>query len=215
MSDANESLKGLLERIRACRICEKQPLSQSLPQAPNPVLQVSAGAKLLIAGQAPGMRVHLTGIPFNDRSGDRLREWMGVDRETFYDHSRIAIAAMSFCFPGHDRAGGDLPPRRECRLHWHDALFEQLSNIETVLAVGRYAQDYHLRRLGLAAKGGVSETVARWRDYSSLRPRVIPLPHPSWRNTGWLKRHPWFEQELLPELRSEISRLLRASPRVF
>lgn len=204
---SDHGLEQLLQRIRACRLCATQPLRQPLPQEPNPVLQASAGARLLIAGQAPGVRVHLTGVPFNDRSGDRLRAWMGVDRALFYDESRIAIAAMSFCFPGHDRSGGDLPPRRECRFQWRDALLEQLPCVETILAIGRYAQDYHLARLGATGGGSVGETVARWRDYACLRPKIIPLPHPSWRNTGWLKRHPWFEEELLPELRQEIARL--------
>jgi uracil-DNA glycosylase len=211
MPQPDLSLEKLLERIRACRTCATQPARRPLPHEPNPVLRVSSSARLLIAGQAPGVRVHLTGVPFNDRSGDRLREWMGVDRALFYDESEIAIAAMSFCFPGHDRSGGDLPPRRECRLQWHDALFEELSAVETILAIGRYAQDYHLDRLGLAQGGSVAETVARWRDYASSRPRVFPLPHPSWRNAGWLKRHPWFEEELLPELRKEIARLFGES----
>ncbi len=208
MAVADESLDELLGRIRACRVCATQPLRQPLPHPPNPVLRVSSVARLLIAGQAPGIRVHLTGLPFNDRSGDRLREWLGIDRATFYDENRIAIAAMSFCFPGHDKGGGDLPPRRECRSYWHDLLFERLSGVETVLAIGRHAQDYHLARLGLAPRGSVGETVARWRDYASFRPKVFPLPHPSWRNTGWLKRHPWFEAELLPQLRAEVARLV-------
>ncbi len=202
------TLEELVENIRGCRVCVISPLGSPLPQPPNPVLRVSTSARLLIAGQAPGVRVNRSSIPFDDSSGDRLRDWMGVDRAVFYDRSRISIAAMGFCFPGHDKAGGDLPPRRECRLTWHDALFQQLSGIETILAIGRHAQDYHLRRLAMRTGCSVGETVARWRDYASSRPRVIPLPHPSWRNTGWLKRHPWFEAELLPDLRKEISRLV-------
>jgi uracil-DNA glycosylase len=203
-----ESLDALVDAIRACRICVARPLRAPLPHAPNPVLRISSGARLLVAGQAPGARVNLSGAPFDDRSGDRLREWMGVDRAVFYDESRIAIAAMGFCFPGYDAAGGDLPPRRECRLTWHDALFARMPAVETVLAIGRHAQDYHFKRLGLPVFGGVSETVAAWRECSSATPRVFPLPHPSWRNTGWLRRHPWFETELLPDLRREVARLL-------
>ncbi len=202
------TLEKLVEKISACRLCATSPLGSPLPHPPNPVLRVSTGARLMIAGQAPGVRVNLSNTPFDDRSGDRLREWMGVDRAVFYNQSRVSIAAMGFCFPGHDSAGGDLPPRRECRLTWHDALFQQLSGIETILAIGRHAQDYHLRRLALPSGSSVGETVARWRDYASSRPRVIPLPHPSWRNTGWLKRHTWFEAELLPDLREEIARLV-------
>jgi uracil-DNA glycosylase len=202
------ALDELVEKIRRCRVCVTSPQGLPLPQPPNPVLRVSTGATLLIAGQAPGVRVNRSSMPFDDRSGDRLRGWMGVDRAFFYDQSHVSIAAMGFCFPGHDSGGGDLPPRRECRLIWHDALFRQLSGIETILAIGRHAQNYHLHRLALPSGSSVGETVARWRDYASARPRVIPLPHPSWRNTGWLRRHPWFEAELLPDLRNEIARLM-------
>lgn len=202
------SLTALLGAIGACRICAERPDGPALPHEPRPVLRVSATARLLIAGQAPGLRVHRSGLPFDDASGDRLRAWMGVDRETFYDVARIGVAAMSFCFPGYDSSGGDLPPRRECRREWHDALFAALPGVETILAVGKYAQDYHLRRLGhgLARGASVADTVGRWREFSELRPKVIPLPHPSWRNSGWLKRNPWFEAELAPELRAEVKR---------
>jgi uracil-DNA glycosylase len=156
------------------------------------------------------MRVHRSGLPFDDPSGDRLRAWMGVDRATFYDVARIGVAAMSFCFPGYDAAGGDLPPRRECARAWHDALFAALPQVETILTVGKYAQDYHLRRLGrpLRAGASVAETVGRWRDFAELRPRIIPLPHPSWRNGSWLKRNAWFERELIPRLREEVTLLV-------
>lgn len=182
-----------------------------LPHEPRPVLRVSPTARLLLASQAPGNLVNQTGVPFNDPSGDRLRDWMGVDRETFYDVSRIAIVPMGFCFPGYDAAGGDLPPRRECRPRWHDALFETLPQIETVVAIGRFAQDYHFARLGheLPKGASVSEIVARWREFQNAKPLVFPLPHPSWRNIGWLKRNPWFEAEVLPALRAEVARLVK------
>jgi uracil-DNA glycosylase len=199
---------AIAAKIRACTHC-----AETLPHAPRPVLRVSKTARLLVASQAPGNLVNQTGIPFNDPSGERLRDWMGVDRETFYDVSRIAIVPMGFCFPGNDAAGGDLPPRPECRALWHDALFAAMPKIETVLAIGRYAQDYHFRRLGQALKKGasVSETVARWRDFQGATPLIFPLPHPSWRNTGWLKKNPWFEAEVLPVLRAEVARLTKAS----
>jgi uracil-DNA glycosylase len=182
-----------------------------LPHEPRPVLRVSATARLLIAGQAPGVRVHNSGLPFNDPSGDRLRGWMGVTREVFYDEARVAIAGMGFCFPGHDKAKGDLPPRKECRIAWHDALFADLPQIETILVIGRYALAYHFERLGLPydKNAPLDDIIASWRDYVKTKPRVIPLPHPSWRNNGWLKRHLWFEEEVLPMLRKEVAKALR------
>lgn len=211
LSAASEAeLAALVAGIGACRICVERPSGAPLPHEPRPVARVSGKARLLIAGQAPGMRVHLSGLPFDDPSGDRLRDWMGVDRETFYDVSRIGVAAMSFCFPGYDANGADLPPRRECAAHWHDALFAALPQVETILAVGKYAQAYHLRRLGVAFRPGasVAETVGRWRELSALTPRIVPLPHPSWRNSAWLKRNPWFADELLPVVRAEVRRLV-------
>jgi uracil-DNA glycosylase len=212
-ADDRDELTALVEAIGACRICVEQPDGPALPHEPRPVVRVSATARLLIAGQAPGLRVHRSGLPFDDPSGDRLRAWMGVDRETFYDVARIGVAAMSFCFPGYDANGSDLPPRRECRRRWRAALLAALPNVETILAVGRYAQDYHLARLGrpVARSASVSDIVARWRELGGLRPKIIPLPHPSWRNSAWLKRHPWFETELLPELKAEVARLTAAS----
>lgn len=200
------TLDELVRRIERCRICLEQPLGNPLPHSPRPVLRPSITARLLVAGQAPGTRVHQTGIPFNDPSGDRLRAWMGVDRETFYDKSRIAIVPMGFCFPGHDAMKGDLPPRRECRAAWHDAVFDAMPQIATVLAIGRAAQAYHFARAGIAATATVSmaENVRFWRSLPASRPRIIPLPHPSWRNNGWLKKNPWFECELLPELRNIV-----------
>jgi len=206
---AERKLETLARRIRACRHCAEA--ATPLPHDPRPVFRVSPTARLLVASQAPGNLVNQTGIPFNDPSGERLRDWMGVDRDMFYDVSRIAIVPMGFCFPGNDAAGGDLPPRAECRKLWHDALFAAMPQIETVLAIGRYAQDYHFARLGHALKKsvGVSQTVARWREFQETKPLIFPLPHPSWRNTGWLKRNPWFEAEVLPVLRTEVARLVK------
>ncbi|HSI42041.1 MAG TPA: uracil-DNA glycosylase family protein [Xanthobacteraceae bacterium] len=204
-------LDALVAQIRACRACVEAPIRAPLPHAPRPVLRVSGAARLLVASQAPGTKVHLSGMPFTDASGDRLRDWMGLVPETFYDVERVAIAPMGFCFPGQDATGADLPPRPECALLWHDRLFAALPRIELVLAIGAPAQAYHLRRLGLGhlVGGGLTERVANWRAIYRARsgPRLLPLPHPSWRNTGWLKRHPWFEQELLPVLRAEVAAL--------
>ena len=192
-----ESLEELVAAIRACRICEPH-----LAHEPRPVLHVSPTARLCIVSQAPGLRVHETGLSFNDASGDRLRDWMGVDRATFYDESRVAIAAMAFCFPGYNAAGHDLPPRRECAAAWRERLFTALPEFRTTLLVGSYAQAWHLRG---RAKPSMAETVRAWREYA---PHYIPLPHPSWRNSGWLNRNPWFAEELLPYLRRRVRRLL-------
>lgn len=202
-----DRLDRLAAEIAACRICRDRPRGRALSHEPRPVVRLSTAARLCIAGQAPGTRVHATGLPFNDRSGDRLRDWMGVTREEFYDRERVAVVPMGFCFPGQDARGGDLPPRPECRMVWHDRLFAAMPQLELVLAIGLYAQRYHL---GDAARGSLSDTVARWRDFlmDARRPRILPMPHPSWRNTGWLKRHPWFEAELVPALRTEVRRLL-------
>ncbi len=167
----------------------------------------SATARLAICGQAPGTRVHASGIPFNDPSGDRLRGWMGVGRDTFYDRDRIAIIPMGFCFPGLDAKGGDLPPRRECAATWHDRVFAAMPQLQLVLAIGQYAQAYHL---GADRRRTLTETVAAWREIwqSDRSPRILPMPHPSWRNTAWLRRHPWFEADVLPVLRAEVKRLV-------
>jgi len=203
-------LEALLARIAACRLCRDAPKGAPLAHEPRPVVRFSSTARLLIAGQAPGVRVHRSGLPFDDPSGERLRGWMGIDRAAFYDVSRIAIAPMGFCFPGLDAEGSDLPPRPECRAAWHDALFALAPGIETILVVGSHAQAYHLRRLGHERfKGeGMTGLVRRWRSFGASSPRLIPLPHPSWRNSGWLKRNPWFEAELVPELRAEVVRAL-------
>ncbi len=195
MTATPRDLARLVADIRACRICADI-------LEPNPVVHVSATARLLIASQAPGLRVHKTGISFNDPSGDRLRDWMGVDRETFYDKSRIAITGMAFCFPGYDAHGGDRPPPKICAQHWRARLMDALPPPKLLLLVGSYAQTWHL---GEGAKSNMTETVRAWRDYA---PRFIPLPHPSWRNNGWLKQNPWFERELLPYLRTRVRRVL-------
>lgn len=206
---SNSSLQGdlaaLLADIRACRVCVDHPRGRPLPHEPRPVLRASSTARLLIAGQAPGIRVHNSGTPFTDPSGDRLRQWLAMDAAEFYDESRVAIIPMGFCFPGWDAKKSDLPPRPECRDAWHDRLFALLPDIRLVLVVGAHARAYHFPRLGIAAPANESLTgvVARWRDFGAARPRVIPLPHPSWRNSGWLKANPWFETELLPMLRRE------------
>jgi uracil-DNA glycosylase len=170
----------------------------------HPVLRASSTARLAIISQAPGFRVHKTGLPFNDPSGDRLRDWIGLDRERFYDESRVAIVPMGFCFPGYDAHGGDRAPRRECARIWRKRLFDELPDFRLALLVGSYAQAWHL---GDRAKRNMTETVTAWRNYS---PGYIPLPHPSWRNNGWLKKHPWFECELLPHLRRRVRAALVA-----
>ena len=196
----------MLAAARACRICRDAPRGAPLPHEPRPVLRASATARILIAGQAPGIRVHRSGMPFTDPSGDRLRAWMDTPAEVFYDESRIAIVPMGFCFPGWDARKSDLPPRAECRLTWHDRLFAALPAIRLIILVGAHARDYHFARLGLErAKGEtLTATVAGWRNYASGAPKVFPLPHPSWRNNGWLKANPWFENELLPRMRRQV-----------
>ncbi len=196
-----------MTRIRACRVCVEEPAGARLPHKPRPVLSVSSTARICVCAQAPGTRVHETGIPFNDPSGDRLRTWMGLSRDEFYDGSRVAIVPMGFCFPGQDAKGGDLPPRKECATTWHAALFDALPRFDLILLIGQYAQKWHL---GKNAGPTLSETVADWRKYANRagKPRLLPLPHPSWRNTAWLKRNPWFEADVLPYLRAEVRRLL-------
>jgi uracil-DNA glycosylase len=198
-------LDQLLDEIGACRICVEAPDGAPLAHEPRPVLRVSRTARLAVVGQAPGTRVHASGVPFSDPSGERLREWMGVTAEEFYDVRRIAIVPMGFCYPGQDANGGDLPPRRECARQWRKRLFEQLGQIELMLLVGGYAQRWHL---GAEATRGVTTTVASWQSILQQRGaiRFLPLPHPSWRNNAWLKKHSWFERELLPVLRQEVRR---------
>lgn len=188
----------MLSDILACKICETQ-----LPHGARPVLQFHPKARILIAGQAPGRKVHDSGIPFDDASGDRLRDWMGVTREVFYDAKKIAILPMGFCYPG-SGAAGDLPPRPECAVAWREHLLAHLKQLEVTLMLGRYAQSYHMN----AANLQVTETVRAWRAYW---PKVIPLPHPSPRNNLWIRRNPWFEAELLPALRMRVAEVLRES----
>lgn len=195
------ALGPLLKDIRACRICVDAPDKSALPHEPRPIVQAARSARIAIFGQAPGNIVHQTGIPFNDPSGDRLREWMGVTRETFYDPKKLAIIPMGFCFPGNDAKGGDLPPRKECARAWRANLIEALPNIETAILVGGYAQKWHL---GDRAAKTLTETVKAWRD---VAPTYFPTPHPSWRNNVWLKKNPWFEGDVLPVLRRRITRL--------
>ena len=199
-----DDARALARTIRACRICVEAPTQREpLPHEPRPVLVASTRARVCIAGQAPGARVHASGKPFDDRSGMRLREWMGVTPEEFYDPERFAIVPMGFCFPGYDANGSDMPPRRECRATWHDRVFATMPQIELVLAIGAYAQRYHL---GPQRSSSMTETVTRWRDHLHRNggPAVLPLPHPSWRNTGWLRANPWFEDEVVPALRERI-----------
>ncbi len=190
------SLPDLLQEIRDCRICEDQ-----LADGVRPVLQAARGARVLIAGQAPGRRVHESGVPFDDPSGDRLRDWMGVSREVFSDPSQVAILPMGFCYPG-TGASGDLPPRPECAEAWRTSLLDRLPALELTLIIGRYAMAWHLP----GERRNLTETVQSWREFG---PGRIPLPHPSPRNNRWMKRNPWFEDEVLPELRRRVSALLR------
>jgi uracil-DNA glycosylase len=202
-----DPFQQLLADIRSCRVCRDEGGGKPLPHEPRPVLRASKDARICICGQAPGTRVHKSGVPFTDPSGDRLREWMGVDSETFYDETRVAIVPMGFCFPGLDDKGGDLPPRRECAPLWRERVFAHLPNIELILLVGQYAQAWHL---GKARARTLTETVRDWRTYKdgNLGRRCVPLPHPSWRNNAWLKKNPWFEAEVLPFLRKEVKRLM-------
>lgn len=195
-------LLALERQIRACRLCVEAPWGTPLPHEPRPVLQVSATARIAICGQAPGTRVHASGRPFTDPSGERLRTWLGVSPDTFYDRSRIAIVPMGFCFPGLDAHGGDLPPRRECAPRWRSDLFEHLVQLKLVVLVGLYAQRWHL---GPRCHDTLTATVSAWRDFNGHEERLyFPLPHPSWRNNAWLKRNPWFEDDLLPDLRRAV-----------
>jgi uracil-DNA glycosylase len=207
VTGAARELARLEREISACRICRDTPQGRALPHEPRPVLRPSATARLAICSQAPGVRVHASGTPFTDPSGDRLRAWLDVTSEEFYDQARIAIVPMGFCFPGHDTAGGDLPPRRECAARWHTPLFAAMPQLELVLLVGGYAQKWHLRQ---ASGAGMTETVKAWQARLTApdRPRRVALPHPSWRNNAWLSANPWFERDLLPALRREVRRLL-------
>jgi uracil-DNA glycosylase len=229
-SDGGEDALAALEaEIRACRICRDTPTGARLAHEPRPVLRVSATARLCLCSQAPGTRVHASGIPFTDASGDRLRAWMGVSRDEFYDASRIAIVPMGFCFPGLDAHGGDLPPRPECARHWRARLFAAMPQFALILLIGSYAQRWHLG--SSAAKDMTATVLANIRATKATmtanvqaqkanmsaaghehpgreRPALLCLPHPSWRNNGWLKRNPWFEAEAVPYLQGEVRRLI-------
>ncbi|MGD1887386.1 MAG: uracil-DNA glycosylase family protein [Cohaesibacteraceae bacterium] len=201
-------LSGFLGEIADCRVCRDTPrYGTPLPHEPRPVLQLSATARLLLSGQAPGTRVHASGRPFTDPSGDRLRQWLGIDEARFYNPDLLAIVPMGFCFPGLDAKGGDLPPRRECRETWHDRLFASRAPFDLTVLIGRYARDHHLPEL---KRESLTATVERF----GLNPQrvasdpVIVLPHPSWRNTAWLKRHPWFDAEMVPALQRRVASLL-------
>ena len=190
-------LDHLLRDIRACRICEGQ-----LARGPRPVLRAGAEARLMIVGQAPGAKVHSSGVPWDDASGRRLRQWLGIDTDAFYDESRVAIVPMGFCYPG--KAGsGDAPPRPECRATWHPRLLSLLPKVELTLLIGQYAQAHFL---GARRKGSLTATMRAWREYL---PSQLPLPHPSPRNIAWFKANPWFEGEVLPTLRERVGGLLR------
>lgn len=190
-------LDALLADIAACRAC-----SGDLPHEPRPVVRVSPGTRLLIAGQAPGRRVHESGLPFDDRSGDVLRDWMGIDRDTFYGHPAIGVAAMAFCFPGTNPKGGDYPPPPRCADLWRGPLLEALPRVELTLLVGGYAQRWSLPE---SRARSMTDTVANWRAHL---PGAILLPHPSWRNIAWVKRNPWFADEVVPYLRLRVAELL-------
>lgn len=192
LSDPANDLPELLQRVRACTAC------RDLPLGPRPVLQVSASATLLVASQAPGTRAHESGVPFADASGEQLRRWMGVTDDIFYDASRVAIVPMALCYPG--RGGsGDAPPRRECATLWRQPLLDQLPRLRLTLLVGTYAQHHVL---------GPGKMTDRVRAFGKHLPDVFPLPHPSWRSNGWMKRNPWFEAEVLPELRGRVAQAL-------
>lgn len=191
-----EPVPLLLAEIRACRLC-----ADDLPLGPRPIVQASSRARLLIVGQAPGTAVHRTGMPFNDPSGDRLRDWLGIDRTVFYDPARIAILPIGLCYPGKGR-GGDLPPMPRCAPHWHPKLHPLLPNLSLTLLIGRYAQGYYL---GQKQSDTLSATVQRWQEFL---PDFFPTPHPSPRNQRWLRNHPWFEADLVPELRKRVAALI-------
>ena len=188
-------LADLLREVHACTFCE------NLPLGPRPILSAKSSAKILIIGQAPGTKVHASGIPWNDPSGDRLRKWMGLDAEQFYNAKQVAIMPMGFCYPGRG-ASGDLPPRPECAPKWHDKILEQLPQVELILLIGQYAQAYYLNDKYKT----LTERVKNWQKFSSEG--YFPLVHPSPRNQRWLKNNPWFEQEIIPVLQTQTRGLL-------
>ena len=193
------TLDALKSDLRNCKICKDRFAKTRTAHAPRPIVWFRKSARILIAGQAPGARVHASGTPFDDPSGERLRDWMGIGADTFYDKDRIAIVPMGFCFPGYSAKPAALPPPAICAQTWRAPIIENLPNVKLTLLVGGYAQKYHLKTTN------VTDAVTAWRDHA---PDIFPLPHPSWRNTGWIRRHPWFETETLPALRARITDLL-------
>jgi uracil-DNA glycosylase len=191
---------SLTEDIRACALCADRFAKTATAHQPRPVVWFQPGARILVVGQAPGARVHESGKPFTDPSGDRLRDWMGIGPEIFYDQSKVAIVPMAFCFPGYNAKGSDLPPPPICAKTWRAQVMAALGQVPLTLVIGGYAQKWHL-----GTKAGVTETVTQWQSYA---PNVFPLPHPSWRNTAWLKKHPWFAETLLPSLQARIKEAL-------
>ena len=192
-----DNLDDLVTEIEACRLCARH-----LPLGPRPVLRISSTARLLIIGQAPGTRVYESGVPWDDASGERLRGWLEMPPEGFYDRARVAIMPMGFCYPGRNEKGGDNPPRPECAPEWHSRVLAFVPEVKLTLLVGAYAQKYYL---GQAAQKTMTATVQAWRDHL---PRFLPTPHPSWRTTGWQRKNPWFEAEVLPELRRMVRKLV-------
>lgn len=190
----------LRDEIQDCRICAARFGETHTAHEPRPVVWFRPSARILIAGQAPGMKVYNSGQPFTDPSGDRLRDWLGLDSAAFYDQDRVAIVPMAFCFPGYDAKGSDLPPPKVCGQTWHDRVMDDLPNVQLRVLVGASAHRYHL-----GVKTGVTDTVAGWRGHA---PHTFVLPHPSWRNTGWLKKHPWFAADVLPALRARVKEVL-------
>ncbi len=193
-------MNSLIEDIQACRLCADRFAQTATAHQPRPVVWFRPGARILIAGQAPGARVHASGKPFTDPSGDRLRDWLGLDENAFYDRSRVSIVPMAFCFPGYNERTADLPPPPICGRTWHDKVMATLGEVPLTILVGGHAHKYHL-----GVNTPVTETVSLWRDHA---PRVFALPHPSWRNTAWLKKNPWFEAELLPVLQKRVHEVL-------
>ena len=189
----------IAEKIRVCRLCETRFQATETLHEPRPIVWFQSNSPILIAGQAPGMRVHQSGKPFDDPSGDRLRDWMGINSEQFYTRDLVSIIPMAFCFPGY-RKGADLPPPPICSKTWHKPVMAQMTDVRLTLLVGGYAQKWHLK-----SQLNVTDQVKAWRDHA---PNVFPLPHPSWRNTGWLKANPWFEAELLPQLRTRVQEII-------
>lgn len=205
-----DELDALRTAIAQCRICRDQPArgpDDRLPHEPRPISVISPAAKIMIASQAPGLRAHNSGIPFNDASGDRLRQWLDVTRAQFYEPRNFAIVPMGFCFPGYDALGSDMPPRKECMPRWRSETIAAMPQIELVLAIGQYAQAWHL---GDRRASTMTETVRNWRTHlgTNTGPAVLAMPHPSWRNTAWLKKNPWFADEVLPVLQNRVKKLI-------